>query len=317
MPMKKLISIITPVFNEEENIEIYYSRISKVLEDLSNYYDFEIIFNDNCSNDKTFEKIEKLTKIDTRIRLYRFSKNYGYQKSIWFGYFQSFGDASLELDVDLQDPPELIAQMLEKWEKGFKIVYGVRENRKNEMVLKYCRKLFYRLLRKSCDFDIPNDAGDFMLIDRDVINQLKKLNLSDIYLRGIIFSFGYSRIGINYNRDARTKGYSKFKTFRLINFAKDAFVNSSVLPLKLASILGLAFMLISFLLACFFIVDKFILDSNAPQGTTAILLLVLISIAINCLFIGIMGEYIGKIYKQVSGINFIPIVEKSIENNKR
>lgn len=317
MEKKKLISIITPVFNEENNINNYYSRITDVIDQVSNKYDFEIIFNDNCSNDNTYELIEKLALSDQRIRLFRFSKNYGYQKSIWFGYINSKGHAAIELDVDLQDPPEMIGEMLKYWEKGHKIVYGIRKTRKEGILINLSRKFFYRLIRFSSDSDIPNDAGDFMLIDQDVILQLKKLNLYDPYLRGIIFSYGFSRKGIEYNRNARISGESKFSLFGLFNFATGAFVSSSLLPLRLASYLGLFATIISFILLTFFIVEKLFFDSTAEKGVTAILILILVSIALNSIFIGILGEYVGKIYKQLSSINLIPLVESSVENKKK
>ena len=311
---KKLISIITPVYNEEEALEAYYNRTSKVISKLSDKYDFEIIFTDNCSTDKTFSKLEELAKKDSQIRIFSFSKNFGYQKSIWFGYYKSKGDVALELDVDLQDPPEMLVQMLEYWHKGYKIIYGIRKERQEGVFIKSLRKLFYRLIRKISSYDIPNDAGDFMLIDRDIINHLKKVKLSDPYLRGTIFGFGYSKIGIEYKRDTRAVGTSKFPSLKLIQLAIDAVVNMSVFPLRVATITGLIAAFISMMLGGYFIIDKLFLNTNLPRGVTAILVLLLASIAINSILIGILGEYIGKIYKQLSSGEITPIVEKKIDN---
>lgn len=310
---KKLISIITPVFNEEQALDKYYDRIIKVIDKLSNNFDFEIIFTDNCSTDNTFKKLQEFAKKNSKIRIFSFSKNFGYQKSIWFGYYKSRGDIALELDADLQDPPEMLETMLSYWEKGYKIVYGIRKDRNEGIILKSLRKIFYRLVRKVSDYDIPNDTGDFMLIDRDIINNLKKIKLTDPYLRGTIFSFGYSKIGIEYKRDARENGVSKFPSFKLVQFACNAIVNTSILPLKMASITGLISALASIGLGGYFIIDKLFLNAQLPRGISAILVLVLASIAINSILIGILGEYIGKIYRQISAIDLVPIVEKQID----
>jgi dolichol-phosphate mannosyltransferase len=313
MTNKKLISIITPVFNEEESLDNYYQRILKVTDKLSNQYDFEIIFTDNCSTDATFEKLQDLAKIDDRIRIFSFSKNFGYQKSIWFGYYKSKGNVTLELDVDLQDPPEMLEMMLKNWEKGYKIVYGIRKERSEGIFINILRKLFYRLIRNFSDSDIPNDAGDFMLIDRVIINHLKEIKLSDPYLRGTIFSFGYPKIGINYKRDSRKAGISKFPSLKLIRLASDAFINTSIFPLRMALISGLLAAFASIFLGGYFIIDKLFLGAELPKGITAILVLILASISINSILMAILGEYIGKIYRQFSATDIVPIVEKQID----
>ena len=316
MKTKKLISIITPVFNEEESLDNYYQRISNVIDKLVSKYDFEIIFTDNCSTDNTFQKLQDLAKIDEKIRIFSFSKNFGYQKSIWFGYYKSKGSATLELDVDLQDPPEILEIMLEHWERGYKIVYGIRKDRSEGVFINTLRKLFYRLIRNFSDYDIPNDAGDFMLVDRVIINHLKKIKLSDPYLRGTIFGFGYPKIGINYKRDLRKAGTSKFPSLKLIGLASDAFINTSIFPLRMALISGLITAFASILLAGCFIIDKLFLGAELPKGITAILVLLLASISINSVLMAILGEYIGKIYRQFSASDIIPIVEKQIDESK-
>jgi polyisoprenyl-phosphate glycosyltransferase len=310
---KPLISIVTPVYNEEDTLNQYYIRVLGVMEKLSDLYNFEIIMTDNCSTDNTFANLEKLAGKDSRIRVFRFSKNFGYQKSIWFGYYKTKGDVALELDVDLQDPPEMLEEMLGHWQKGHKIVYGIRKDRQEGFVIKNLRKLFYRLVRSVSSYDIPNDAGDFMLIDRDIIEHLKKIKLSDPYLRGTIFGFGYSKIGIEYKRDAREIGTSKFPSLKLIQLAIDAVVNTSIFPLRMATITGLVAALGSVMLGGYLVIDKMFLGADLPQGITAILVLILASIAINSILIGILGEYIGKIYRQFSASDLTPIVEKEID----
>ena len=316
MKRKQLISIITPVYNEEEAINPYYEKLTSVLKDLENIYDFEIIFTDNNSGDETFSILEKLAKNDRRISVYRFSKNYGYQKSIWLGYSKCSGDAAIELDADLQDPPELISKMLELREKGYKIIYGIRKDRKESVFMKSLRKIFYRLVRVMSNYDIPNDTGDFMLIDRVIIDNLKLSKIASPYLRGTIFSFGYSRIGFNYKRDARQSGESKFPSIKLFNLASDAIINTTILPLRIATFLGLLIATIAILLALIFIFEKIFLGNNLPGGSTAVLVILLFSISLNAILIGIVGEYVGRIYTQLTSSDILPIIEKQITNNK-
>ena len=312
---KPLISIVTPVYNEEEALGAYYKRVSSVIEKLSDRYDFEIIITYNCSTDATFERLQNIAKNDPRIRVFRFSKNFGFQKSIWYGYSKTKGMAALELDVDLQDPPELLEAMLSHWHKGHKIVYGIRKDRQEGMIIKSLRKLFYRLVRGVSSYYSPNDAGDFMLIDRDIIDHLTAIKLSDPYLRGTIFGFGYSKIGIPYKRDARKAGVSKFPSLRLIQLATDAIVNTSIVPLRMATLMGVFIAFGAVILSMYFAIDRLFLGADLPRGMTAILIFVLISMAMNALLIGIMGEYIGKIYRQFAASDIVPIVEREIDGH--
>lgn len=314
-PKKPLISIVTPVYNEEDGLGPYYQRVSDVIGKLSDCYDFEIVITDNCSADATFERLQDLAQNDDRIRVFRFSKNFGHQKSIWYGYSKAKGAAALELDVDLQDPPEMLEEMLDHWHKGHKIVYGIRKDRQEGIIIKSLRKLFYRLVRGVSNYDIPNDAGDFMLIDRYIINHLTAIKLSDPYLRGTIFGFGYSKIGIEYKRDAREVGVSKFPSLRLIQLATDAIVNTSIFPLRMATLMGVVIAFGAVILSLYFAIDRLFLGADLPRGITAILIFVLISMAMNALLIGIMGEYIGKIYRQFAASDIVPIVEKEIDRN--
>lgn len=309
---KKLISIVTPVFNEEETIRQYYAKICEVTNQLSSNYDFEIIITDNCSSDNTVKIISEIAKKDPRIFLYKLSRNFGHQRSVWTGYLKCRGDAAIEIDADLQDPPEMLPEMLHLWEKGNKIVYGIRTDRKENAILTLCKKIFYRLVKVMSETEIPNDAGDFMVIDRDIINHLTDLKVQDPYLRGTIFSFGYTRRGIEYTREVRKVGTSKFPLSKLVVFAINAIINTSNFPLKISTFIGFFSAFCAFLLACYFIVDKLLLGAELPRGITALLVLLLMSIAINSILIGIVGEYVGKIYKQLTLQDKVTIVESEI-----
>ena len=316
MKEKQLISIITPVYNEELSIIPYYEKLVSVLDDLKETYEFEIIFTDNNSDDNTFTILDELAKKDNRISVYRFSKNFGYQKSIWTGYVKCSGDAAIEIDVDLQDSPDLIIKMLKLREKGYKIVYGIRKDRKEGYVMKSLRKIFYRLVRLMSNYEIPNDAGDFMLIDRVVIDNLKLSKLSSPYLRGTIFSYGYSRIGFDYKRNIREHGKSKFPSIKLLGLASDAIINTTIFPLRIATFLGLITAIIAILLALIFIFEKIFLGNDLPGGSTAFLVILLFSISLNAILIGIVGEYVGRIYTQLTSSNISPIIEKQIISSK-
>ncbi len=318
---KKVISIVTPVFNEEENVQFYHDGISSVIKKLENKYDFEFIITDNNSDDLTLNLFSDISKNDNRFKIYKLSKNYGYQKSLWTGICQSKGDAVIPLDCDLQDPPELIPEFIKHWENDNKIVYGVRKSRKEKFLntrqivdLPMLRNLFYYIINKISDDKIPKNTGDFMLIDQVIVNHIKKIFDHNIYLRGIIFSLGYKKKSINYDRKIRAKGTTKFYFAKSLKLAIDGIVGLSALPLRIASITGIIISTITMFLSIFFILSKFILNINYPAGLTTIIVLVLLGISLNALFLGIIGEYISRIYDQQKN-RPITIIEKRIENN--
>jgi dolichol-phosphate mannosyltransferase len=294
--MKKLLSIVTPVYNEEENAETYYNRIIAVIDKLSDKYDFEIIITDNCSKDKTFEVFSEIAKKDNRIKIYKFSRNFGYQRSIWTGYTKANGDVAIEFDCDLQDPPELLPQFLEKWENGAKIVYGIRKKRKEGVFITFLRKVFYRFINLISEHELPLDAGDFMLIDRCILNHLKDVKDTNLYLRGTIFSYGYKREGIEYDRQERVKGNSKFPLRKMVSLALDGIISQSTLPLKVASYTGFAVAVLTLVLSFYFILAKSVFGFDYPRGFTTTLVVILFSVSLNSIFLGIIGEYIARIY---------------------
>lgn len=310
MKARMLISIIAPVFNEEDNLGNYYQRVCSVLDSLSENYDFEIIFTDNNSTDGTFAGIRKLAAGDPRIRAVRLSRNFGYQRSIWTGYSLSRGDAVLELDADLQDPPEMLLDFLEKWRDGAAVVYGIRESRAEGFFVQFMRKLYYRLLKLVSDDELPNDAGDFMLIDRKVVDHIKRTNDHNIYIRGFVFSLGYPAVGISYARSARQFGVSKFPFFKMVRLAADAFVLHSVVPLRLAFYLGFLFSGLSMILVIFYVSAQTFFNANWPAGFTTTTVLQLLTIAITSTLLGIIGEYLARIYSLLRMAPMTTIVEE-------
>lgn len=297
---RKLISICVPVFNEEDNIWPFYERLRPVMEGLADRYDFEMLFTDNHSEDSTFEKLVELSQRDARVRAIRFSRNFGFQRSILANYINCRGDAAVQLDVDLQDPPEIIPEFVRQWEDGYKVVYGVRRARPNEpRLLHRTRKAFYRLIDFLSEDRLPHDAGDFRLIDRCIIDQLRSVVDPYPYLRGLIATMGFRQIGIIYDRSQRERGSSKFDLWKLFALAADGILHHSVVPLRLATFLGLFISAASVAGAVYYLVAKLFFPVDWPTGLASTSILVLFSLGLNALLLGIMGEYIGRIYKNV------------------
>lgn len=316
MEKRKLISIVCPVFNEEEALPIFYRRMVSIFDQLSARYRFEIVLTDNCSTDRTFEIASDLVKKDPRVRLYRFSKNFGYQSSIFTGYSKADGDAAIQLDVDLQDPPEMIADFLEKWEQGYRVVYGVRTSRKEAWWLTMLRKIFYRLLNALSTDPIAVDAGDFRLVDRKVIEQIKRLNPSHLYIRGAVAQMGFRQIGIPYARNERQQGTSKFGAIQLFGLAIDSMLLHSTVPLRFAAYFGFGLSIVTVLSSLVYVIVKLTAGSDWPAGFTTLTVFILLSLGINSLFLGILGEYVGRIYRQRQNIQGV-IIDESLEATDR
>jgi len=310
---KSLISLIIPVKNEELNIDFFYKSVCKVISTLDSQYDFEFIFTDNCSNDRTFELIKSLSISDNRIRAYRFSRDFGYQKSILTGYLKSRGDAVIQLDCDLQDPPELITDFLFHWKNGFKVVYGIRSSRGENIFSNSVRRFFYRFVNLLSEEELPLDAGDFRLVDKIIVNVLSQISDNQPYLRGCIATMGFKQIGVPYSRRIRIYGSTKFKFKDQIYLALDAILNHSIIPLRIASFLGIFLSVVSILCILIYTLGKLIVGYDWPPGFTSIIILILFSICLNAIFLGIIGEYLGRIFHQTKKKPLV-IIECSIND---
>jgi len=296
---KPLISIVVPVYNEELNIAPFYEAVSAQLASLSDRYDFEFVFTDNHSTDATFPLLRELADRDRRVSAYRFSRNFGYQRSIMTGYSRARGDAAIQLDVDLQDPPELIARFLEEWQLGADVVYGVRIKRQESALINFQRTLFYRLIDRLSEEKIPVDAGDFRLVSRRVIDLLKSFEDAQPYLRGTIATLGFKQVGIPYARNARVRGESKFPFSKLVSLALDGILNHSIVPLRISTYFGLTVSFITLLSVVGYVVAKLLLGSEWPAGFATLAGLILASMSINAMLLGIIGEYLGRMYHQM------------------
>jgi glycosyltransferase involved in cell wall biosynthesis len=295
---KTLISLVVPVYNEEENVRTLRDRAVKIMAGLPRY-DYEILFTDNHSTDATFRLLEELAASDPRVRAIRFSRNFGYQRSILTGYLRSKGAAVIQLDCDLQDPPELIPRFLELWEAGNQVVYGIRRSRREAWWINAARAIFYRLIDSLSEDDLPHDAGDFRLVDRRVIDELALIDDSQPYLRGALATLGFNQIGVPYDRAERERGTSKFSLRDLTGLAVDGILNHSIVPLRVATYTGLTISFLTFLGLVFCASAKLFFGRSWPAGFATTTILILLSLTLNAIFFGIIGEYLGRIYKQV------------------
>lgn len=305
-----LITILIPVFNEQRNIRPAHDAVVKVFEALPAYR-FEILFTDNHSMDRSFEELERLALTDPRVKVVRFARNFGFQRSVLTGYRLAAGDAAIQIDCDLQDPPELIPAFLAEWEKGHDVVVGIRVKRKENVLLSLGRRLFYWLVTAISDDNIIENAGDFRLVDRSVINRLATINDAQPYTRGLISSLAARQTGIPVSRRARQFDQSKFPLRRLTGFARDGIVSHSLFPLRVASYAGFLIFLGTTLISAYYALAWLFAGQTWPAGFATTTILLLMSFGLNAMFIGIVGEYVGRIYDQVRE-RPLTIIEKTI-----
>lgn len=293
-----LITIVVPVFNEEDNVDRTYAELKRVTAELPAYR-FELLFTDNRSTDTTFDKLSRIAAQDPDVRVVRFSRNFGFQRSVLAGYRLARGDAAIQIDADLQDPPSMFGPFLQKWKEGHDVVVGVRRQRQEGVLLRRGRQLYYRMLRQLDGPHLIVDAGDFRLIDRSVIERLRLINEPHMYLRGLISSLARRQTGIPYNRSSREFNESKFPLRALTRLAADGIIAHSSFPLKVSFYVGIVVALASALLALFYIVLRAWMPEAAPPGFTTTQILLLLGIGLNSTFLGILGVYVGRIYDQV------------------
>jgi polyisoprenyl-phosphate glycosyltransferase len=301
-PGRKLISIVTPCYNEELNVDAHFERVSRAIAPLRERYDFEHIYMDNRSKDRTFEKLRSLAKREPGVKALRFSRNLGSTRSMLIGLEHAKGDAAILIQADLQDPPELIPDFVRGWEEGYDVVYGQITNRKAEgFVLQRCRRLYYWIIDRFSDVPIPRNAGDFRITSRRVLDALAGYREDELYLRGIIAHIGFEQKALPYERMPRERGESNAPVLYLFAFALSALLSTTVVPIRLVTILGLLTSAGGALLAAYFVVCKIALPQYVPTGITTVAVLVALFAGLQLLALGIIGEYIRKIYLQSLG----------------
>ena len=297
---RNLVSLVVPCFNEEEVIEETYSRLVALAESQSTYA-FEFLFVDDGSRDNTPQLLHRIVAADPRAQALFFSRNFGHQLAVTAGIDEARGDAVVLLDADLQDPPEVVAEMLAKWRDGWQVVYGVRAEREGESHFKLLTAhLFYRVLNYLSDTPIPLDTGDFRLMDRTVVEVLRNMPERDRFVRGMVSWVGFRQLALPYRRVARFAGTSKYPLRKMIRFATNGILSFSMRPLKLAMDVGL----LCAGLACAGIIWAFVVrltSHNWVPGWTATIIAVLFLGGIQLVCTGILGEYIGRTYMQSKG----------------
>jgi dolichol-phosphate mannosyltransferase len=295
---RKLITVIIPVFNEENNIRRAYSEVCRIFDEMARY-DLEILFADNHSVDRTPEILAEIASTDKRIKVVRFARNFGFQNSVLTGYRLASGDAAFQLDCDLQDPPRTFPAFLRLWEEGHDVVVGVRRKREESRVTQLGRKFYYYLIQRFSDDNLIPGAGDFRLVDSSVIGELRRLHDAYPYTRGLISSLAKRQVGIDIDRDRRQFDKSKFPLKRMVSLAMDGFLAHSLLPLRLATYFGFVMAAGLSVVAGGYAVGRLLIGSDWPSGFATLAVLVALGASLNAIFIGIIGEYIGRIYGQI------------------
>jgi len=287
------LSIVIPIYNEELNINLLYNRLLVVVNKMNISYEF--IFINDGSKDKSLQLIEAIAITNPCIKFIDFSRNFGHQIAVTAGIDVSVGARVAIIDADLQDPPELIIDMYNKMDEDYQVVYAKRKNRKGENFLKkFTAKLFYRILAKITAIDIPVDTGDFRIIDRKVVDVLKKMPEQEKYLRGQISWIGFNQTFVEYDRDQRLGGTTGYTYKKMFKFALDGITSFSDFPLKFASISGFVVSGIAFFVMLYSLYSKFVLNDVVP-GWTSIMLSIMFIGGIQLICVGIIGEYISRI----------------------
>lgn len=287
------VSIIVPAFNEEGNIRIIADNLVQIL---NKYHDYEIIFINDGSVDSTLLVLKELNHANNKIRYVSFSRNFGHQLALKAGIDYATGDCVISMDADLQHPVELIPQMIDKWKDGFEVVYTIRgDDPKLSFIKRFTANLFYKLMNTISDVKIVKGTADFRLLDREVIDVLKNMQEHSLFLRGIIPWMGFSQYGLHYVPNERFWGETKYSVKKMIGLAFNGITSFSTKPLHLSTLLGLFISLLSFVYGLYLIVGKFI-NNKAISGWTSVIVSVLFIGGMQLLMLGIIGEYLGKLF---------------------
>jgi len=287
------------MYNEEEVIEETYHRLKKVMDQTGESY--ELLFVNDGSRDRSASIIAELAKHDDNIRLIDFSRNFGHQIAVTAGLDYAQGQAIVIIDADLQDPPEVIPQMLAKWREGYEVVYGKRLKRQGETAFKKLTAyLFYRILNILTNENIPKDTGDFRLIDRKVCDAMKHLHEKNRFLRGMISWVGFNQTAVEYVRDERWAGETKYPLKKMLKFAADGIFSFTYKPLKLATYIGFLLSTTGFLYLLYVLYQR-LFTTNTQSGWASIIAVNLVFNGITLIILGIIGEYVGRIYEEVKG----------------
>lgn len=294
----KRVSLVIPVYNEEEVLLRLYERLTKIIETIKEY-EFEIIFVNDGSKDKSLTILEQLANSNQNIKVISFSRNFGHQAAVTAGIKYVTGDAVVIIDADLQDPPELIPEMLKLWEDGNEVIYGKRKLRKGESAFKLLSaKMFYKTLNSLSDVEIPKDTGDFRLVDRKVIDVINQLPEHNKFLRGLFSWVGFKQYAFEYERQERVAGKTKYPLKKMMKLASDGIVSFSTKPLKIVGGIGIITIIISIAILIYSLISYAFNLNNLTPGWTSMMVAITLFSGVQMLSIWIMSEYIARIYDE-------------------
>ena len=299
--MKK-ISVVIPMYYEEEVVDICYKRVVNNLKKLSDKYNYEIIFINDGSKDSTLEILKKIASNDDNVKIISFSRNFGHQAAVTAGIRNVMGDAVIIMDADLQDPPELFEGMIEKWEEGYEVVYGKRKTREGESIFKLLTaRMFYNTLNKLSEIEIPKDTGDFRLVDRKVIDVIATLPEHNKFLRGLFSWVGFNQYAYEYNRVNRVAGKTKYPFKKMFKLATDGILSFSAKPLKIVGAIGIFSVIVSIIILIYSIVSYMFKLNSLTPGWTSIMCTMTFIGGIILISLWMIGEYIARIYEESLG----------------
>jgi glycosyltransferase involved in cell wall biosynthesis len=289
------LSVVVPIFNEEGTVEELHARLTAAVAPLDSY---ELVLVDDGSSDRTWELLAAIAAGDPHVRLVRLSRNFGHQVALTAGVDAARGDAIVTMDGDLQDPPEVIPELVAQWREGFDVVYGVRVAREGETRFKlWTASLFYRLIRRMSPVDIPQDAGDFRLLSRRAADAFRSMPERARFIRGMTSWVGFRQVGVPYRREARYAGTTKYPTRKMLRFALDAITSFSTTPLRVMSAFGFSLVGLCGLYLAYALYKRFLTDDTVEGWTTVIVLVLLIGGA-QLIGLGVIGQYVGRIYEE-------------------
>ncbi len=298
---KKTITYLFPIYNESGNIDLLHHAMQEVLAAKSESYQFELIFINDGSRDDSLAKLYALQARDERVRVINFARNFGHQLAVTAGLDYAVGDAVIIMDSDMQDPPAVSLQLIDKWEQGFDVVYAQRRTRSDSWFKKLTASLFYRLLRRVADVDIPRNTGDFRLVDRKVVGALKQFREHNRFLRGMVSYIGFKQTAVLFDRDKRHAGVTGYPFKKMVRFAADGILSFSSTPLKLISRIGYTFSFFSLLGILYALGMKILYPDQVISGWTFTVIAILLIGGLQMVMLGVLGSYIGRIYTEVQG----------------
>jgi glycosyltransferase involved in cell wall biosynthesis len=299
MDKKKKISFISPCFNEEDNIDDLYRQVSNVWA-VNPQFDYEFVIIDNASTDRTVEKLKAIATKDSRLKIIVNTRNFGHIRSPYWGILQTSGDATIYMASDLQDPPDLATEFIKEWEAGYKIVLATKPVSEGNQLVHFLRKLYYRVLEKISDIQLIRDATGFGLYDKKVLDEIRKINDPYPYLRGLICELGYPIKTIEFKQPRRVRGISKNNFYTLYDIAMLGLVSHSLMPIRIASFMGLLIGVLSIFMGAIFLIAKLIWWDYFPVGVAPIAIAMFGLFGMLFIFMGLLGEYIGVIQTHVS-----------------